>query len=96
MDPWKRRFLLRTIISRFHVNFLGCTCALSLKSSARIGAPEHLDFLTFGCCETFSSVRAHWYQRHPKPEFRCVLIGLSPLPVTVANGGLVRDPLLKM
>ena len=24
MDPWKRRFLLETIISRFHVNFLGC------------------------------------------------------------------------
>ncbi len=23
MDPWKRRFLLETIISRFHVNFLG-------------------------------------------------------------------------
>ncbi len=25
MDPWKRRFLLETTISRFHVNFLGCT-----------------------------------------------------------------------
>ena len=25
MDPWKRRFLLETIISRFHVNFWGCT-----------------------------------------------------------------------
>ena len=24
MDPWKRRFLLETIISRFHVNFRGC------------------------------------------------------------------------
>ena len=24
MDPWKRRFLLETIIFRFHVNFLGC------------------------------------------------------------------------
>ena len=24
MDPWKRRFLLETIISRFHVIFLGC------------------------------------------------------------------------
>ena len=24
MDPWKRRFLLETIISRFHVNFWGC------------------------------------------------------------------------
>ncbi len=23
--PWKRRFLLETIISRFHVNFWGCT-----------------------------------------------------------------------
>ena len=37
MDPWKRRFLLETIISRFHVNFLGCIdifvstkCLLSL------------------------------------------------------------------
>ena len=25
MDPWKRRFVLETIISRFHVNFWGCT-----------------------------------------------------------------------
>ena len=25
MDPWKRRFLLETIISRFHVNFWGCS-----------------------------------------------------------------------
>ncbi len=25
IDPWKRRFLLETIISRFHVNFWGCT-----------------------------------------------------------------------
>ena len=24
MDPWERRFLLETIISRFHVNFWGC------------------------------------------------------------------------
>ncbi len=24
MDPWKRRFLLETIISRFHVSFWGC------------------------------------------------------------------------
>ena len=24
MDPWKRRFLLETIISRFHVNFWWC------------------------------------------------------------------------
>ena len=24
MDPWKMRFLLETIISRFHVNFWGC------------------------------------------------------------------------
>ena len=24
MDPWKRRFLLETTISRFHVNFWGC------------------------------------------------------------------------
>ncbi len=24
MDPWKRRFLLETIIFRFHVNFWGC------------------------------------------------------------------------
>ena len=24
MDPWKRRFLLETIISRFHVNFWEC------------------------------------------------------------------------
>ncbi len=26
MDPWKRRFLLETTISRFHVNFWGCRC----------------------------------------------------------------------
>ncbi len=25
IPPWKRRFLLETIISRFHVNFWGCT-----------------------------------------------------------------------
>ena len=25
MDPWKRRFLLETTISRFHVNFWGCS-----------------------------------------------------------------------
>ena len=25
MDPWKRRVLLETIISRFHVNFWGCS-----------------------------------------------------------------------
>ena len=25
MDPWKRRFLLETIISRFQVNFWGCS-----------------------------------------------------------------------
>ena len=24
MDPWKRRFLLETTISKFHVNFWGC------------------------------------------------------------------------
>ena len=24
MDPWKRRFLLETTISRFHVNVWGC------------------------------------------------------------------------
>ena len=27
MDPWKRRFLLETTISRFHVNFWGCKCS---------------------------------------------------------------------
>ncbi len=29
-DPWKRRFLLETIISRFDVNFLGCNFLLDL------------------------------------------------------------------
>ena len=29
MDPWKRRFLLETIISRFHVNFWGCIQTLT-------------------------------------------------------------------
>ena len=29
MDPWKRRFLLETIISRFHVNFWGCNISLA-------------------------------------------------------------------
>ena len=28
--PWKRRFLLETIISRFHVNFWGCISLSSL------------------------------------------------------------------
>ena len=28
MDPWKMRFLLETIISRFHVNFWRCTNSL--------------------------------------------------------------------
>ena len=28
MDPWKRRFLLETIISRFHVNFWGCSLSI--------------------------------------------------------------------
>ena len=26
MEPWKRRFLLETIICRFHVKFRGCNC----------------------------------------------------------------------
>ena len=30
MDPWKRRFLLETIISRFHVNFWGCSLQLAV------------------------------------------------------------------
>ena len=29
-DPWKRRFLLETIISRFDVNFFGCSFLLDL------------------------------------------------------------------
>ncbi len=29
MDPWKRRFLLETMISRFHVNFWGCNPSVS-------------------------------------------------------------------
>ena len=37
MEPenglWKRRFLLGTIISRFHVNFWGCTSCFSLLAS---------------------------------------------------------------
>ena len=33
MDPWKRRFLLETIISRFHVNFWGCKYNRRLKRS---------------------------------------------------------------
>ena len=32
MDPWKRRFLLETIISRFHVNFWGCIIFLGHPS----------------------------------------------------------------
>ena len=32
MDPWKRRFLLETTISRFHVNFWGCKCRHSYSS----------------------------------------------------------------
>ena len=42
MDPWKRRFLLETIISRFHVNFLGCkgwrTYVRSLYFVPRVGS----------------------------------------------------------
>ena len=31
MDPWKRRFLLETTISRFHVNFWGCTTTQMIR-----------------------------------------------------------------
>ena len=36
MDPWKRRFLLETIISRFHVCFRGCTLSTTLKILQRL------------------------------------------------------------
>ena len=29
ISPWKRRFLLETIIFRFHVKFRGCMCELA-------------------------------------------------------------------
>ena len=29
IDPWKRRFLLETIVLRVHVNFSGCTTCLA-------------------------------------------------------------------
>ncbi len=32
MDPWKRRFLLETTISRFHVNFWGCIYIFNLNT----------------------------------------------------------------
>ncbi len=44
MDPWKRRFLLETIISRFHVNFLGCIHLFW----AIYGAPCHPTYLLVG------------------------------------------------
>ena len=38
MDPWKRRLLLETIISRFHVNFWGCIAInLSFRSTLHPG-----------------------------------------------------------
>ncbi len=45
MDPWKRRFLLETIISRFHVNFLGCTW-LWIDYTLRIIGPSYRRGLT--------------------------------------------------
>ena len=45
MDPWKRRFLLETIISRFHVNFGGCTsncfCSVPVFPGTNL-IPTHL------------------------------------------------------
>ncbi len=40
MDPWKRRFLLETIISRFHVNFRGCTPPKTSKDPKYAGGSK--------------------------------------------------------
>ena len=39
MDPWKRRFLLETTISRFHVNFWGCICIYMICICVDTAAP---------------------------------------------------------
>ena len=45
MDPWKRRFLLETIISRFHVNFWGCTQPIKTSKLS----PKNMCFLCLPC-----------------------------------------------
>ena len=47
IDPWKRRFLLETIISRFHVNFWGCKYWTPKEqlSSYTNGMPWNEDFI---------------------------------------------------
>ena len=51
MDPWKRRFLLETIISRFHVNCMPYVCRYKLDNSQVVPrAPG---------CETSSSPGWH-------------------------------------
>ena len=41
MDPWKRRFLLETIIFRFHVSFRGGTPILCWFVESVVVKPEH-------------------------------------------------------
>ena len=58
MNPWKWRFLLKTIISRFHVNFQGCR----FPNSVRPGKFEKSEFIIFtpwrSCCK--SRLRTHF------------------------------------
>ena len=35
MDPWKMRFLLENIISRFHVEFQGCTTDIQVVNTKK-------------------------------------------------------------
>ena len=51
MDPWKRRFLLETIISRFHVNFRGCS-----RFSIQISCFISLSCQTFPSCSPTANV----------------------------------------
>ena len=39
MDPWKRRFLVETIISRFHVEFGGCIQQLLWQTMLKVWKP---------------------------------------------------------
>ncbi len=61
MDPWKRRFLLETIISRFHVNFWGCTVYITNWSCFYISLNQVTQVILLDLGRLWpSSSRCHW------------------------------------
>ena len=66
MDPWKRRFLLETIISRFHVNFQGCTSLnLEHEYSTLLSPPKE-------STSTMFLVLHHGILHSPNPGRACM------------------------